>query len=134
MEVEEYSLLNPAFFEDLLQQLRPRIEASGARISMQVTSVELSAHPSLLLCLVDNLLTNALHHSVEADIHIHLDATALTVTNCGGQSAISADSHGIGLVLVKDICQRYGWCFELHLGNQGCSAVVSFRSLDNSET
>ncbi|MBI4983937.1 MAG: HAMP domain-containing histidine kinase [Rhodocyclales bacterium] len=79
--------------------------------------------PALFAIVADNLLRNALAHTESGLVALHLDAERLTIADSGrGIDAAemsrvferyfrgeTSDGSGIGLSLVKRICDRQGW-------------------------
>lgn len=84
----------------------------------------IEANSSLLEMLLSNLIKNAVVHNVPAGfITVSLERNTLTISNSGPPASIGpgliferfskgtdeARSTGLGLALVKQICQLYGW-------------------------
>ncbi|RJG40286.1 sensor histidine kinase [Motilimonas pumila] len=88
------------------------------------------ASETLLQLLLGNLVKNAFSHTQAGSVNVTLDNHALIVTDTGtglGQSQMSQDSHGLGLLIVKDICRLFHWQFQLQDNlPHGCRAHVSF--------
>lgn len=85
---------------------------------------EITANPMLLDILLSNLIGNAVKHSRHGgEIDVTLDGPALTITNTGAPLAVdaaslfdrfakadaSSKSLGLGLSIVKTICDGAGW-------------------------
>ncbi|MES1925252.1 integral membrane sensor signal transduction histidine kinase [Salinisphaera sp. T31B1] len=82
---------------------------------------------SMLLSLVNNLLRNAVEHARSARIDIRLDRERLCITDHGSGMAPavmsrvfdrrfrgeSSRGHGLGLYLVKRICEHLGWTVDV---------------------
>lgn len=117
---------------------------AGRPIRMEV---ELVAEPSLLVerplleILVGNLIRNALFNTRSGHVLLRLEAQRLTVQDTGvGMSAdelthvferyykgAQSSGSGVGLSLVKRICERYGWNISLDsVQGQGTTAVIDF--------
>jgi signal transduction histidine kinase len=111
-------------------------------------TLELAARPqvvadaNLVAIVIANLLRNSFTYTDRGSVHIRLDASTLTVTDSGlGIPSAALDkvfqrlykgAHsegaGIGLSLVKKICDRYGWSIVLDSEEgQGTRAVLRFR-------
>jgi signal transduction histidine kinase len=105
-------------------------------------SVELQADRGLLYILVSNLVRNAFSFTDEGRIDIRQDGQQLMVSDTGrgipGDAveqvflrhfrSAASDGAGIGLALVKRICDRYGWQIRLDSGEpRGTSVTVRFR-------
>jgi len=90
--------------------------------------------PTLAISLVTNLLKNAfIHNKANGSISISLDDNTLTVSNTGTETALdteaifrafykssgSSTSSGLGLPIVKAICDEYGFGIQYQfIGNQ----------------
>ncbi|MGD8594841.1 MAG: HAMP domain-containing sensor histidine kinase, partial [Gammaproteobacteria bacterium] len=114
--------------QEVIDKLRQPLQTKP--ISLEV---EIKAHPQLaveravLAMVIGNLLRNALAYTDRGKIRVQLDAGSLTATDTGvGIEAEdlsrvferyyhSERSHGagIGLALVKRICERYGWSITI---------------------
>ena len=88
---------------------------------------EMSVPRGLLLCVVNNLLRNALEHSESRRIDVALAGPELVIQDYGkgiergAQARVfdkdmrgpGSSGEGVGLHLVKRICDRLGWRIEL---------------------
>ena len=74
-----------------------------------------------------NLLRNSIAASSSGDITVSMTDTSITVTDEGEGYAPSENStgHGLGLLIVQDLCQRYGWGFSIRNRTEGgCEATL----------
>ena len=93
----------------------PKIHASSAVVNM----------------ILGNLLRNAIAATNAGKVTITLSQSALMVTDEGqGMTQTpNAEGHGLGLLIVDDLCQRFGWTFSLkNREQQGCQATILFKS------
>lgn len=131
MEEEEISLTDLLYHS--VSVVTPFAE--GKQLSLQ-TAIEpgigLQANRELVEILVNNLLTNAIRHSPPGNhLSIALTENRLVVTN-PGTGALNSDhlfkrfstassqtpGTGLGLALVKQIADRYGWDVRYAYGDQ----------------
>lgn len=83
--------------------------------------------------LLGNVVKNAFACVEQGVVNVVVDSKGIQVCDTGpglyGKSAAS-EGFGLGLLLVRDICHRYGWSFELTdnstYGSSGCTAVIGF--------
>lgn len=97
-------------------------------ISLEVKEdVRLPVARILAIVLVDNLVGNACHHTGSGRVHVRLEPDRLVVSDTGAGIAetdlglifqrhyrgVASTGAGIGLSLVKRICDLHGW--EIHI-------------------
>ena len=113
-------------------------------------SLEILAHPrvaadaNLLAIVIANLIRNSFTYTERGSIRIRLEEGSLSVADTGlgiPRGALDkvfqrlyrgahSEGAGIGLSLVKKICDRYGWSVTLDSEEgQGTRAVLQFRDL-----
>ena len=81
--------------------------------------------------LLGNLVKNAFAHTEQGSVSVELNSAGLKVRDTGhGLSAETRgiEGYGLGLVIVRDICRKYRWAFDLtEQDSGGCVANVAFR-------
>jgi signal transduction histidine kinase len=102
---------------------------------------QLPVESTLLKIVIANLVLNAFTHTTRGNVGVVVDEQGVTVTDTG--SGISEDDikkifqkhfkgplstgSGIGLSLVKRICDRYGWEIAIHSSvDQGTTAQLLY--------
>lgn len=92
---------------------------------------------------VGNLLANALTETSQGWVSIVLEENRLTISDTGpGIEPERLDAvtlpyvtggsggHGLGLAIVQEICERFGWRLELHSRHgEGTRAVLRFQTI-----
>ena len=127
-------VIDDKFINQELLDIETYIQSNECQIDYQILSAfRLSAQPTLFKALFKNLLINAVNSTAKGQVSIFLDKGQLTIIDNGlGLEAQSRgyQGFGIGLVIVKDICQKYGWQFSLENNEtQGCTAKVLFHNI-----
>lgn len=125
------------------------VEKQRHLLASKAVAVDVKTDPTLVVAadcglvdiLVSNLVRNAFSYTAAGSVTIRLDATSLVITDTGrGMPAdaidqaflrhfrdITSSGAGIGLSLVKRICDRYGWQVRLESGEkQGTTVTVTF--------
>ena len=89
--------------------------------------------PAILYRIVlGNLIRNAVGHGSQASIQLTLNNQFLTVANAIGKviedkdSNLSEQNFGLGLDIVKQICERMGWQFYMYQQQDKVKATVRF--------
>jgi signal transduction histidine kinase len=104
-----------------------RSVAPGKHISVQAedsANLTVAAPESMVAMAIGNIVRNALQHGVGEEILCRLHGRELQVTNAGTLATPDLASapkrftthpggHGMGLYLVRRICERYGWEMRL---------------------
>jgi signal transduction histidine kinase len=109
---------------DCVARYRPLAEARGTTLALRAAQpVALPVPAALFAIVVANLVRNAVAHTKGGTIAVELDAARLVVRDSGSGIGAEArervferhyrgpesDGAGIGLSLVKRICDRLGW-------------------------
>lgn len=113
--------------QGLLEDMQPLLQEHNIRVTSDINpTFTLSQPASLVQILLGNLLRNAIEHTRDGSIDIRLQDRVLTLRDTG--SGIAAehlplvfersfttkpDGVGLGLDLVRRICDRCGWRVEL---------------------
>ncbi|MBY6186264.1 HAMP domain-containing histidine kinase [Marinobacter hydrocarbonoclasticus] len=133
-ERDEESVQRPLSGDELERILEQnRSAALGKPIEFQVDVAAtpiINASEAVTAMVVGNLIRNAIGATEQGTIRLEMDANSLTISDTGvglGETSDSAEGHGLGLLIVTDLCQRYGWQFCLRNRPQGgCLAQVRF--------
>lgn len=110
-------------------QVRPACEAAGVQLTVNIPEhTTIHADASLLQLLLDNLIGNAARYTAQGRIDIHYANGALTVADTGTGIAPEHLAHvfdrhyraseapggmGLGLSIVKRVCDAHGWQCEI---------------------
>lgn len=133
-----------ALIEDTVEKQRPLLRDRPIEIVQEfLDRPQLAVDPNLLAIVIGNLVRNSFSHTERGSVHIRLDRDSLVVTDTGlgiphealakvfqrhykGQAS---HGEGIGLSLVKKICDRYGWQIALASETgQGTRAALHFKA------
>jgi signal transduction histidine kinase len=133
----------------LAEVVRNVVEKQRHLLGSKPVEVEVHTNPQLILSadaglveiLVSNLIRNAFSYTASGTVVVLQDARSLTVSDTGkgipGHAMqqvfirhfrdMASEGAGIGLSLVKRICDRYGWQVKLESGEQqGTTVRVTF--------
>ncbi|MFL6550231.1 MAG: sensor histidine kinase [Povalibacter sp.] len=101
-------------------------------------AVPVAAPETMVAMLIGNILRNAMQHGTAAEIRCELHDRELKVANAGAlpeADLVQSSSrrftthprgHGMGLYLVRRICERYRWNIRLENTHNGVMATVGF--------
>ena len=117
-----------------------RSVAPDKRIVLDIDSdapLRVAAPESMVAMTIGNLVRNAIQHGVGRDVLCRAHGRELIVSNEGSLPASDAataprrftthpSGHGMGLYLVRRICERYGWAIRLENSAEGVTATVGF--------
>jgi signal transduction histidine kinase len=112
--------------EAILERYAERLERQSVRAVVAIPAdVLVEANAPALSIVLSNLVDNALRHTEGGEIRLSYAARTLTVADTGSGIPVEAlphvferfyrapggrgDGFGIGLAIVKRICDRYGW-------------------------
>ncbi|MGF1740336.1 HAMP domain-containing histidine kinase [Vibrio profundum] len=115
---------------EIITQNSAQAEQKELQIVLKIHSLPtVCASTSVMNMLVGNLLRNAIAATPEGQIVLTVDSEKLTIVDQGHGllPTPNKDGHGLGLLIVDDLCRRYGWAFSLKENvNRGCVAKIEF--------
>jgi signal transduction histidine kinase len=111
------------------------------RIGLEIPdeeSLRVAAPESMVAMVIGNLVRNALQHGTGDEVVCRLQGRELTVANAGAlpneklsetaprRFTTHPRGHGMGLYLVRRICERYRWALRLENTRSGVLVTVGF--------
>lgn len=146
MENNQFSRTESVDVITVIKDLQPYLESlSGGLILKQnfsTASLPIKANRSLLESMVNNLVVNAVRHNkTSGEITVFLSDNRLMVSNTSDDAALDADQifnrfyrpsekttgNGLGLSIVKAVCDYYGWKILYAYADGKHQFVVIFR-------
>ncbi|MBB4078688.1 signal transduction histidine kinase [Lewinella aquimaris] len=136
-DTEEIELA--ALIDTKLSQLEGMRDAKSLLLERELHRTCVRAHPVLMDVLLNNLLSNAIKHNVtNGHLRVILKDRQLTVVNSGPPHDGDTDrlfkrftkgradnqSLGLGLAIVSEICQHYGFRIDYHATADGVHSVT----------
>ncbi|WP_430473138.1 sensor histidine kinase [Thalassospira lucentensis] len=128
--LSETETLNfPAFIEQEISDLSYLMEGKHVTCSFTPDHPDtlIAVSRPALMIVVSNLIRNAFQHTPKGQVTITLTGSEIrvenTISTCNGQCT-TPQGEGIGLHLVRRICERLDWdCTPTHLANGGMSVT-----------
>jgi signal transduction histidine kinase len=117
-----------------------RSVSPGKRIVLEIEAgarLQVAAPESMVAMTIGNLVRNAVQHGTGGEVLCRSHGHELLVTNAGTLPTENLSAaprrftthpggHGMGLYLVRRICERYGWEIRLENSPRGVTARVGF--------
>ena len=134
--------LERAEIEQIIQPLILLAQAKKIELTIDFKQAPLiKPTPAVLRMLLSNIVTNAINASDSGQIRVIVDTDYISINDNGRgltssqleQQSEQYNGHGLGLLIVDSLCQRYHWQFSLkEIEPQGCQAKLTFPQLDNT--
>ncbi|MEW5682223.1 MAG: HAMP domain-containing sensor histidine kinase [Pseudomonadota bacterium] len=133
--------LLPVVEQSVLQQ-QAKLAGKAIRLELDIApSAQLIMDPMSLLMLLNNLIGNAFDYTAAGVIRISFAAQVLTVQDSGagideqlqsqvfnsGIKGANSTGMGVGLSLVKRLCDKWHIAYQLHSDNSGTCIRLTFR-------
>ncbi len=131
-----------AVVEEAVEKQRHILASKPVAVDVQTDpALVVAADCGLVDILISNLVRNAFSYTDAGSVSVHQDSRSLVVSDTGrglpGDAVdqaflrhfrdMASTGAGIGLSLVKQICDRYGWQVRLESGErQGTTVTVVF--------
>ena len=126
--------INKPYIDKITANFNELLIANDVKLTAEVlSSTELNAHPLLFSAVISNLLKNAINCTLGGQVSLFVSASGIDVIDSGVGLACKPrgyEGFGIGLKIVTDICDKYGWDFTLKdNANKGCTASIRFSTI-----
>ncbi|EEX91923.1 putative two-component sensor [Vibrio orientalis CIP 102891 = ATCC 33934] len=113
------------------------LESSAIQASCKHLDIELSYSDSpvtratepVINMILGNLLRNAIAATEQGTISVNISKQQLVIIDDGSglKEVPNSEGHGLGLLIVDDLCQRYQWQFDIqNHHSRGCIATIKF--------
>ncbi|MCL1057251.1 HAMP domain-containing histidine kinase [Shewanella gelidimarina] len=118
--------------QQIIQPLQGLANSKSINISINFEQAPvIKPAPAVLRMLLTNVISNAINASNSGEITISINRHEIVITDKGrGLTESEQDNehgHGLGLLIVDSLCQRYHWQFNLsNMQPTGCSAQLTF--------
>jgi len=115
--------------------------SENIRVTVSIQDIPVKMNKALADILLNNLLSNATKHNIPGgSIYVELNITGLTITNAGPERALdnsrlyskfytenkNAGNNGLGLSIVKHICDASGFTISYSFRDQQHSFTVNW--------
>ncbi|MDB5247868.1 MAG: sensor histidine kinase [Segetibacter sp.] len=126
--------------ENKFSQFDELIKGKNITLTSDVKEISVTINRDLIEILLNNLLNNAVRHNFDGGtIHCHLTSRNLSITNTGPlitfdkasifnrfQKSNHSDGSGLGLAVVKQICDVSGLSIDYHYNNNKHTFTLMF--------
>lgn len=124
-----------------IEQVSRALDKPAVKVSLKADSlVQLQVPPKVLAIVIDNLLRNAINYTERGEVVVRIQDASLSIRDNGpGMDADllqrvyepfergenSAQGFGLGLTIVKRLCDRFGWQIAIQSEpGAGCIATL----------
>ncbi|MBR9728432.1 sensor histidine kinase [Shewanella intestini] len=116
-------------FQTIIDNNRAQANAKNIEVELLFhSSPYLNASLAVLNIIVGNLIRNAIAASEEGKVTLNVCTDSITVEDNGPglNHSTNDEGHGLGLLIVNDLCHRYAWTFSIENRKPiGCIATIT---------
>ena len=127
--------------ELLLEVVESRADAAAAaRVTITTEAMieqQVQAHPGVIISIIGNLLDNAIRHGGAGVVTVSLQQGQLFIDDEGpgipdeklpllmdrGARGVGSKGNGLGLHIVRSLCERQGWTMTISTRPQGGTSI-----------
>ncbi|MFK0571001.1 sensor histidine kinase [Endozoicomonas sp.] len=126
------TIVDQSFIERLIDEHLQLIQDKTIVVkTIAAESITLGVPATVVRILLGNLIKNAFGYTQSGEVLFQLENHCFTVFDTGpgtDNTPEEHDGHGLGLMMVRDICTRQGWYFSIENRDDqtGCRAVINF--------
>ncbi|MGR5132152.1 sensor histidine kinase [Vibrio alfacsensis] len=119
-------------FTQIVSLSQAQADEKGLCLDIQISGNPTTrATNAVLTIILGNLIRNGIAATSHGVIYITMDQGTISIRDEGEGFSTTphSDGHGLGLMIVDDLCQRYGWQFSIGSHSKGgCKAVINLAS------
>lgn len=112
------------------------LEGKEVRVTLNTTAAveTVYAPPAALQIVLHNLIRNAFQHTQAGEVEINVQGNQLTIRNQDEEPLDShhPDSIGIGIQLVRQLCKRLQWPYDMAMHSHGVSVTLQIPATEHS--
>ena len=113
----------------LVESNRYLLAGKSVKVAISGKNIALNAQETLCSIVLANLIRNAFEYTHEGEVSIHLEDGTVCITNANTTGDTEPDSDygfGLGLDLVRQICERLDWEYVSHPKGSGRCTSIRF--------
>jgi len=133
----QHSIVLNAIIRKTMEEYTPLIESKNIQVSLtEVSDFVTPIHEQLAEILIGNLISNAINHNQpDGTIDIQISSEEISICNTGTSNNLTdknifdrftkgnSKSYGLGLALVKNICETHQLSIQYHAGERHCFKI-----------
>ncbi len=101
----------------------------GVEVTLRIAADTTLNFPlPVLKMMLKNIVNNSIRFTEKGSINIYVASDQISVQDTGsGLSDKNETEHGLGLLIVRRLCNVYGWSFKLkdNMNSKGCTASLN---------
>ena len=121
--------ITKAEIQSIIDDYMPYIENKKNSISLTVDyEPKICASMAIIRMIIGNLIQNAISATENGKIEVRMDRNSIAILDEGSGITVEhfKEGHGLGILLIKMLCERFEWTFSLdNREEKGCIAKIT---------